>query len=93
MRAIASRRLRDGTETTPFYTDSGWSLGVLIGGWKAKTNLELIEAIRGRLAKFPKLELLKVKGHAGQEGNEESRQPRDHGRPPRVVDDPNAAAP
>jgi ribonuclease HI len=54
------------------YTDSGWSLGVLIGGWKAKTNLELIEAIRDRLAKFPKLELLKVKGHAGQDGNEEA---------------------
>jgi ribonuclease HI len=54
------------------YTDSGWSLGVLIGGWKAKTNLELIDEIRERMAKFPRLELLKVKGHAGLEGNEEA---------------------
>lgn len=54
------------------YTDSGWSLGVLIGGWKAKTNLELIDEIRERMAKFPKLELLKVRGHAGLEGNEEA---------------------
>ena len=54
------------------YTDSGWSLGVLIGGWKAKTNLELIEEIRERMVKFPKLELLKVRGHAGLEGNEEA---------------------
>ncbi len=54
------------------YTDSGWSLGVLIGGWKAKTNLELITAIKAITAKLPNLELLKIKGHAGQEGNEEA---------------------
>jgi ribonuclease HI len=54
------------------YTDSGWSLGVLIGGWKAKTNLELIDEIRERMEKFPKLELLKVRGHAALEGNEEA---------------------
>ena len=54
------------------YTDSGWSLGVLIGGWKAKTNLELIEEIREQMGRFSKLELLKVKGHAGLEGNEEA---------------------
>lgn len=54
------------------YTDSGWSLGVLIGGWKAKTNLELIEEIRTEMKKFPRLELLKVRGHAGHDGNEEA---------------------
>ncbi len=54
------------------YTDSGWSLGVLIGGWKAKTNLELIEAIRAQMERLPKLELLKIKGHAGHPGNEEA---------------------
>jgi ribonuclease HI len=54
------------------YTDSGWSLGVLIGGWKAKKNLALIDKIKARLPEFPKLELLKVKGHAGATGNEEA---------------------
>ncbi|TPV94593.1 MAG: ribonuclease HI [Myxococcales bacterium FL481] len=54
------------------YTDSAWSLGVLIGGWKAKANLELIAAIKDKMAAFSQLELLKVKGHAGVEGNEEA---------------------
>jgi ribonuclease HI len=56
------------------YTDSGWSLGVLIGGWKAKANLELIAEIKEHLAKLPKIELLKIRGHAGQDGNEEADQ-------------------
>lgn len=54
------------------YTDSGWSLGVLIGGWKAKKNVKIIEAIKEKLPNFPELELLKVRGHAGVEGNEEA---------------------
>ncbi len=54
------------------YTDSGWSLGVLIGGWKAKANLEIIAAIKVQMARLPKLELLKIKGHAGHPGNEEA---------------------
>lgn len=62
----------DGERAIHLYTDSGWSLGVLIGGWKAKANLELIAAIKEKMVAFPKLELLKVKGHAGVEGNEEA---------------------
>lgn len=54
------------------YTDSAWCLGVLIGGWKAKTNLKLIESIKAQIERCPKLEMLKVKGHAGIEGNEEA---------------------
>lgn len=54
------------------YTDSAWCLGVLIGGWKAKTNLKLIESIKEQIARCPNLEMLKVKGHAGIEGNEEA---------------------
>jgi ribonuclease HI len=54
------------------YTDSGWSLGVLIGGWKAKANLEIIAAIKVQMARLPNLELLKIKGHAGHPGNEEA---------------------
>lgn len=54
------------------YTDSGWSLGVLVQGWKAKTNLELIAEIKELLVQFPRIELLKIRGHAGEEGNEEA---------------------
>lgn len=54
------------------YTDSGWSLGVLVGGWKAKTNLQLIAKINEKRALFSHLELLKVQGHAGHPGNEEA---------------------
>jgi len=54
------------------YTDSAWSLGVLIGGWKAKTNLTLIEKIKAQMESCSHLELLKVRGHAGDPGNEEA---------------------
>lgn len=54
------------------YTDSGWSLGVLVGGWKAKANLALIKKIKDMMELFGNLELLKVRGHAGQDGNEEA---------------------
>jgi ribonuclease HI len=54
------------------YTDSAWSLGVLVGGWKAKANLELITAIKDRMLTTPDVELLKVRGHAGNSGNEEA---------------------
>lgn len=54
------------------YTDSGWSLGVLVGGWKAKMNLKHIAGVREEMDKCVNLELLKVKGHAGNEGNEEA---------------------
>ncbi|MBL8974133.1 MAG: ribonuclease HI [Myxococcales bacterium] len=54
------------------YTDSAWSLGVLVGGWKAKANLELITAIKERMLSTPDVELLKVRGHAGHSGNEEA---------------------
>lgn len=54
------------------YTDSGWSLGVLVGGWKAKTNLDHIAGVREQMDLCKNLELLKVRGHAGDPGNEEA---------------------
>lgn len=72
LRALESLRDDEHDRVIHLYTDSGWSLGVLVGGWKAKANLELIHAIQALLPKFPRLELLKVRGHAGQEGNEEA---------------------
>jgi ribonuclease HI len=72
LRGLQHLREDEQERTIHLYTDSGWSLGVLIGGWKAKTNLELIAEIKELLLKFPNIELLKIRGHAGQEGNEEA---------------------
>jgi len=72
LRALEMLRPEDKDAHVLLYTDSGWSLGVLIGGWKAKANLELIQQIKDRLANFSDVELLKVRGHAGQPGNEEA---------------------
>lgn len=72
LRALQTLRDDEADRRIHLYTDSGWSLGVLVGGWKAKANLELIGAIQELLPKFPNLELLKVRGHAGQDGNEEA---------------------
>ncbi|MCP4678372.1 MAG: ribonuclease HI [Deltaproteobacteria bacterium] len=52
------------------HTDSEYSIGVLVRGWKAKANQELIGRIRKTLSRFPKVELRKVKGHAGIPENE-----------------------
>jgi ribonuclease HI len=72
LRALEDLREDERDRTIHLYTDSGWSLGVLIGGWKAKKNVPLIDKIKAKLPEFPKIELLKVRAHAGQEGNEEA---------------------
>jgi len=52
------------------YTDSRYAYGVLTEGWKAKKNQDIIESIKKILSKFNDLKFIKVKGHAGIEGNE-----------------------
>ena len=52
------------------HSDSTYSIGVLTQGWKAKANKELVAEIRAAVARFPRLELRKVKGHAGVPDNE-----------------------
>lgn len=52
------------------HTDSEYAIGVLTRGWKAKANQQLIERTRSTMARFPGLELRKVKGHAGVPDNE-----------------------
>jgi len=59
----ASRQIR-------VHTDSGYSIGVLSKGWKAKANQELIHRLRGLLADQPQVRLVKVAGHAGVPENE-----------------------
>jgi ribonuclease HI len=51
-------------------TDSGYSIGVLQKGWKAKANPELIAKIKEELGKRPHTHLQYVPGHAGVAGNE-----------------------
>jgi ribonuclease HI len=55
-------------------TDSGYSIGVLQKGWKAKANPELIAEIKQALAKRPKVKLVYVPGHAGVDLNERADQ-------------------
>ena len=51
-------------------TDSQYAIGVLVKGWKAKANQELIARIKATLARRePSAKLLYVPGHAGVAGN------------------------
>ena len=52
------------------FTDSSYAYGVLALGWKAKANSEMVQSIKKTLKKFKNLEIVKVKGHAGDKGNE-----------------------
>jgi ribonuclease HI len=52
------------------FTDSRYAYGVLTLGWKVKANSELVKSIKKAMNKFKNLEIVKVKGHAGDKGNE-----------------------
>ena len=52
------------------HTDSSYSIGLLSKNWKAKANQELVARIRTLVAQFPRLEFVKVRGHAGIPENE-----------------------
>ena len=62
---IKNRRL-----AVRLFTDSSYAYGLLALGWKPKKNQALVAAIRSLAAEFDDLKLIKVKGHAGHEGNE-----------------------
>lgn len=52
------------------YTDSAYVQGLLISGWKARKNEELVKAIRDLSAGFTDLKIIKIKGHSGIVENE-----------------------
>ena len=52
------------------YTDSQWVVGALTQNWKIKKNVELVEQARKLAGMVAKLDVVKVKGHAGNEFNE-----------------------
>jgi len=72
LRAIEEALLHvpDPAVAVDLYTDSSYSIGVLVKGWKAKANKELIARIRGVVRRFPRLRLHWVRGHVGTEENE-----------------------
>jgi ribonuclease HI len=51
-------------------TDSSYSIGLLTKGWKPKANQALVASLREEMRRFKDLTFVKVKGHAGVEGNE-----------------------
>ncbi len=54
------------------YTDSNYAYGLLVLGWKAKKNQELIQSIKNLMSHFSDIRFIKVKGHAGLYGNEQA---------------------
>jgi ribonuclease HI len=52
------------------HSDSSYALGLLGKGWKAKANQQLVERLRVRAKRFPRVEWIKVAGHAGVPENE-----------------------
>jgi len=67
---VALSELKDTRLPVRLYTDSAYAHGVLTLGWKAKKNKALIGSIKQIMATLKDLKLIKVKGHAGDEGNE-----------------------
>ncbi|MGM0558494.1 MAG: ribonuclease HI [Myxococcota bacterium] len=66
----ALESVEDRSRPVRIYSDSSYSIGVLVKGWKAKANRELILEIRDLIGEFSDLELRKVKGHSGHPLNE-----------------------
>lgn len=52
------------------HTDSKYAIGVLVSGWKAKANVELITELKAELRGWSGVRLKWVEGHAGVPGNE-----------------------
>jgi len=67
---VGLSELKDTRLAVRLYTDSAYAHGVLTLGWKAKKNQALIHSIKARMAVLKDLSIIKVKGHAGDEGNE-----------------------
>ena len=67
---IGLKAVKDRKKPVRIYTDSSYALGLLTKNWKAKKNPELVAEIRKLLLSFSDIRFYKVKGHAGDPGNE-----------------------
>ena len=54
------------------YTDSSYVHGLLVLGWKAKKNPELVGNVRNLVRQFKDIEIIKVRGHDGVSDNEQA---------------------
>ena len=54
------------------FTDSSYAHGVLTLGWKTKKNIALVNSTKKIILQFKDIKLIKVKGHAGNKGNEKA---------------------
>jgi ribonuclease HI len=52
------------------HTDSAYALGLLSLGWKAKKNVDLVDALRREASSFTALRTIKVAAHSGVSENE-----------------------
>jgi ribonuclease HI len=52
------------------FTDSSYALGVLVLGWKARKNVDLVKSTQETIKRFNDLQIIKIKGHAGHKENE-----------------------
>jgi len=71
---IALREIKDPRLPVNLYTDSAYCQKTLSGSWKPKKNKKLIEEIKKEMTRFSSLNLIKVEGHKGIEGNEHADQ-------------------
>jgi len=71
---VALREIKDPNLPVYLYTDSDYCHGTLSRAWKAKKNQKLVEEIRKEMTRFPHLNLIKIEGHKGIEGNEQADQ-------------------
>ena len=62
--------LKNTDKPVTVFTDSSYAYGLLTLGWKAKKNVHLVQEIKKLILNFKDLKFVKVKGHAGDEGNE-----------------------
>jgi ribonuclease HI len=68
LRGLAA--VEDKTRTVIVYSDSAYSIGLLTQDWKAKKNIELVQALRAVCRQFSDLRFVKVLAHSGIALNE-----------------------
>jgi len=66
----ALQLVKDRSRSVRLHSDSAYAIGVVSKGWKAKANQELVADLRALSAHFPRLQFVKVAGHAGVPENE-----------------------
>jgi len=71
---VALKSLKKTDIPVRLYTDSKYCYGLLMLGWKAKMNINLVNNIRLLMKRFKDLKIIKVKGHAGVPENERADQ-------------------